>query len=56
MYTRVKYLMSLLLGFVAIACANEDIYDTPDREELLDENVVELLLGLPQTRATLDED
>ena len=56
MYTRVKYLMALLLGFVAIACANEDIYDTPDREELLDENVVELLLGLPQTRATLDED
>ena len=57
MYVRVKYIVALLLVFVTVACANDDVYDIPSPDsESVAEDVVELRFGVPSTRATLDED
>ena len=56
MFVRVKYLTALLLGFVAVACADSDMYGTSGGNESPAGNALELLLGIPDTRATLDED
>lgn len=56
MEIRVKYLVALLLVFMSVACAKDDLYeDDFGQAEVVDENVVELRFGIPSTRATLDE-
>ena len=56
MYFIVKRLALLCVLFVGVSCANGDIYEDFENKPDKENAGVELRLGIPATRATLDDD